>query len=72
MSMNSAPAARSAPQARGACRHFSGVRHEIGLFGGSQASSAACGHFIHVCAYRETRRPAKLPAALVLTLQGLL
>ena len=50
----------------------SSVRYEIGLFGGGEPSTAACGHFVHVYVDRATRRPAKLPAELILTLQGLL
>ena len=48
------------------------VRYEIGLFGAGEPLAAACGHFVHVYVDRETRRPAKLPAALTTTLQGLL
>ena len=50
----------------------SSVRYEIGLFGGGEPLTAACGHFVHVYVDRETRRPAKLPTALIQTLQGLL
>jgi len=50
----------------------SSVRYEIGLFGGGEAMTAACGHFVHVYVDRETRRPAPLPAPLIRTLQGLL
>lgn len=50
----------------------SSVRYEIGLFGGGEAMTAACGHFVHVYVDRETRRPAPLPAPLIHTLQGLL
>ena len=50
----------------------SSVRYEIGLFGAGEPLAAACGHFVHVYVDRETRRPAKLPAALTTTLQGLL
>jgi acyl-CoA thioester hydrolase len=50
----------------------SSVRYEIGLFGANEPLAAACGHFVHVYVDRETRRPAKLPAALTTTLQGLL
>jgi len=50
----------------------SSVRYEIGLFGGGEPMTAACGHFVHVYVDRETRRPAPLPAALIQTLQGLL
>ena len=50
----------------------SSVRYEIGLFGGGEPMSAACGHFVHVYVDRETRRPAPLPPALIRTLQGLL
>jgi len=50
----------------------SSVRYEIGLFGGGEAMTAACGHFVHVYVDRETRRPAPLPAPLIQTLQGLL
>ena len=50
----------------------SSVRYEIGLFGGFEPMTAACGHFIHVYVDRETRRPAPLPAPLIRTLQRLL
>jgi acyl-CoA thioester hydrolase len=50
----------------------SSVRYEIGLFGAGEATSAACGHFVHVYVDRATRRPAHLPPDLVKTLQGLL
>ena len=50
----------------------SSVRYEIGLFGGGEPLTAACGHFIHVYVDRETRRPTPLPPALFETLQGLL
>ena len=50
----------------------SSVRYEIGLFGGDEPLTAACGHFVHVYVDRETRRPAPLPPALIQTLQGLL
>ncbi len=50
----------------------SSVRYEIGLFGGGEATTAACGHFVHVYVDRETRRPATLPPALIHALQGLL
>lgn len=50
----------------------SSVRYEIGLFGGGEAMTAACGHFVHVYVDRETRRPVPLPAPLIQTLQGLL
>lgn len=49
----------------------SSVRYEIGLFGGGEPLTAACGHFVHVYVDRETRRPAPLPAVLIETLQGL-
>ena len=50
----------------------SSVRYEIGLFGGGEQLTAACGHFVHVYVDRATRRPAPLPPALIHTLQGLL
>ena len=50
----------------------SSVRYEIGLFGGNEALSAACGHFVHVYVDRETRRPVALPPHWIQTLQGLL
>jgi acyl-CoA thioester hydrolase len=50
----------------------SSVRYEIGLFGAGEPLSAACGHFVHVYVDRASRRPAKLPPALIQTLQGLL
>ncbi len=50
----------------------SSVRYEIGLFGGGEPMTAACGHFIHVYVDRETRRPvAELPASLALALAPL-
>lgn len=51
----------------------SSVRYEIGLFGQSEALSAAVGHFVHVYVDKTTRRPCALPAALraaLLPLQG--
>jgi acyl-CoA thioester hydrolase len=50
----------------------SSVRYEIGLFGIDESLTAASGHFVHVYVDRATRRPAKLPPALIRTLQGLL
>ncbi len=50
----------------------SSVRYEIGLFAAGAPLAAACGHFVHVYVDRTTRRPAKLPPALIHTLQGLL
>jgi acyl-CoA thioester hydrolase len=50
----------------------SSVRYEIGLFAEGHATTAACGHFIHVYVDRATRRPAPLPDALSRALQGLL
>jgi acyl-CoA thioester hydrolase len=42
----------------------SSVRYEIGLFAQGAASTAACGHFVHVYVDRHTRRPVPLPDAL--------
>jgi acyl-CoA thioester hydrolase len=50
----------------------SSVRYEIGLFGGGAPLAAACGHFVHVYVDRQTRRPAPLPPAMKVALQGLL
>lgn len=50
----------------------SSVRYELGIFAGNALSSAARGHFVHVYVERATRRPARLPAALISALQGLL
>lgn len=50
----------------------SSVRYEIGLFGGGEPLTAACGHFVHVYVDRDTRRPAALPPALIQALQRLL
>ena len=49
----------------------SSVRYEVGLFGAGEPLCAAAGHFVHVYVDRDTRRPAPLPAALVLALQAL-
>ncbi len=43
----------------------SSVRYEIGLFSPGETLAAAQGHFVHVYVDRETRRPAKLPPALL-------
>lgn len=50
----------------------SSVRYRIGLFASGEALTAAHGHFVHVYVDRTTRRPARLPAHLFDTLQGLL
>ena len=50
----------------------SSVRYEIGLFATDQPATAACGHFVHAYVDRQTRRPARLPALLVRTLERLL
>ena len=50
----------------------SSVRYEIGLFATDQPATAACGHFVHAYVDRQTRRPARLPARLVRTLERLL
>ena len=49
----------------------SSVRYEIALFAEGSDSAAAQGHFVHVYVDRETRRPVKLPDALVHALQPL-
>lgn len=49
----------------------SSVRYEVGLFAAGAPSSAAAGHFVHVYVDRQTRRPVKLPPALVAALQPL-
>ncbi|MBP6899921.1 MAG: acyl-CoA thioesterase [Burkholderiaceae bacterium] len=43
----------------------SSVRYEIGLFAPGQDLAAAQGHFVHVYVDRATRRPVKLPQALL-------
>jgi len=43
----------------------SSVRYEIGLFSPGEPLAAAMGHFVHVYVDRATRRPVKLPAALL-------
>ena len=43
----------------------SSVRYEIALFRGDDPTAAAQGHFVHVYVDRATRRPAKLPQALL-------
>jgi acyl-CoA thioester hydrolase len=50
----------------------SSVRYGIGLFGGDEPRSAACGHVVHVDVDPETCRPTPLPPALTRALQGLL
>jgi len=49
----------------------SSVRYEVGLFAEGEALSAAGGHFVHVYVDRATRRPAPLPAPLLLALEPL-
>ncbi|MBI5258519.1 MAG: acyl-CoA thioesterase [Burkholderiales bacterium] len=49
----------------------SSVRYEIGLFEGNETQAAARGHFVHVYVDRATRRPVRLPAALLAALQPL-
>jgi acyl-CoA thioester hydrolase len=49
----------------------SSVRYEVGLFARGSDSSAAAGHFVHVYVDRATRRPARLPDALLKALQPL-
>lgn len=49
----------------------SSVRYEVGLFAAGSSHSAAGGHFVHVYVDRQTRRPVKLPPALVAALQPL-
>lgn len=49
----------------------SSVRYEVGLFAAGAPTSAAAGHFVHVYVDRQTRRPVKLPPALVAALQPL-
>jgi acyl-CoA thioester hydrolase len=43
----------------------SSVRYEVGLFAPGEPLAAAQGHFVHVYVDRETRRPVKLPPALL-------
>ena len=50
----------------------SSVRYRIGLFASGEPLTAAHGHFVHVYVDRASRRPTKLPARLVDTLQELL
>lgn len=50
----------------------SSVRYCIGLFASGEPLTAAHGHFVHVYVDRAGRRPTRLPAHLVDTLQGLL
>ncbi len=49
----------------------SSVRYEIGLFAADQPLAAAMGHFVHVYVDRDTRRPVKLPPALLAALAPL-
>lgn len=50
----------------------SSVRHELGIFAaGEDDGCAASGHFVHVYVDRVTRRPAPLPAPLLLVLDSL-
>ena len=49
----------------------SSVRYEVGLFGGSQATTAAKGHFVHVYVDRGSRRPVPLPPDLRRVLEEL-
>ena len=49
----------------------SSVRYEVGLFAQGEETTAAKGHFIHVCVDRETRRPVPLPPALRAVLEQL-
>jgi len=49
----------------------SSVRYEIGLFADAAASSAACGHFVHVYVERGSRRPVTLPQQLLAALAPL-
>lgn len=49
----------------------SSVRYEVGLFAPDEPLAAAQGHFVHVYVDRETRRPVKLPPALLQALAPL-
>jgi acyl-CoA thioester hydrolase len=49
----------------------SSVRYEIGLFAPGLEQAAAMGHFVHVYVDRQTRRPVKLPPALLAALSPL-
>ena len=49
----------------------SSVRYEIALFAEGSDSAAAQGHFVHVYVDRHSRRPVKLPEALVHALQSI-
>jgi len=49
----------------------SSVRYEIGLFAPGEPLAAAMGHFVHVYVDRATRRPARLPLALLAALAPL-
>jgi acyl-CoA thioester hydrolase len=49
----------------------SSVRYEIGIFAAGAPTAAARGHFVHVYVDRTTRRPARLPPALVRALKEL-
>lgn len=50
----------------------SSVRYEVGIFGGTEPTAAAEGHFIHVYVSRETGRPVPLPAELRAALETIL
>ncbi|WP_291010137.1 thioesterase family protein [Hydrogenophaga sp.] len=50
----------------------SSVRYEVGLFAEGSATTAACGHFVHVYVDRATQRPVPLPESLKNTLETLL
>jgi acyl-CoA thioester hydrolase len=47
------------------------VRYEVGIFSEESAQPAAQGHFVHVYVDRDTRRPVRLPDALVAALKPL-
>ncbi|MDT7835168.1 acyl-CoA thioesterase [Aquabacterium sp. OR-4] len=49
----------------------SSVRYEVGLFAPGEPLAAAQGHFVHVYVDRATRRPVKLPPALLQALAPL-
>ena len=49
----------------------SSVRYEVGLFAPGSELSAAGGHFIHVYVDRASRRPVRLPDALLAALAPL-
>jgi acyl-CoA thioester hydrolase len=50
----------------------SSVRYEIGIFRNDEDAAAAQGHFVHVYADRETRKPASLPPEMRAALERIL